>query len=157
MYAVVRTGGKMYRVAEKDRLVVERLQGEPGTTVALKEVLMVAGDGEAPRLAADVGGATVFAEILAQKRGKKIIVFKKKRRKNYRRTRGHRQELTELRIAGISLSGEPAAAEGEEAAAAPAPDTGQHDIAMPAEAVPDEAADDFAVDDATRPAGAPKE
>ncbi|HRK96359.1 MAG TPA: 50S ribosomal protein L21, partial [Rhodospirillales bacterium] len=112
MYAVVRTGGKMYRVAENDRLTVERLAGDPGTTVTLNEVLMIAGDGEAPRLAGALGQAAVFAEILAQKRGKKILVFKKKRRKNYRRTRGHRQELTELRIAGISLNSEqPLAAE----------------------------------------------
>lgn len=97
----------MYRVAENDRLVVERLPGDPGSTVTLNEVLMIAGDGEAPKLGGDLGEAAVFAEILAQKRGKKILVFKKKRRKNYRRTRGHRQELTELRIAGISLDGEP--------------------------------------------------
>lgn len=109
----------MYRVAENDRLVVERLPGEPGTTVALSEVLMIAGDGDAPKLGGDLGQAQVFAEILAQKRGKKILVFKKKRRKNYRRTRGHRQELTELRIAGISLSGEPPAA-AEAQAEAPA-------------------------------------
>jgi large subunit ribosomal protein L21 len=102
----------MYRVAENDRLLVERLPGDPGTTVTLNEVLMIAGDGDAPKLGGDLGQAAVFAEILAQKRGKKILVFKKKRRKNYRRTRGHRQELTELRIAGISLSGEqPLAAE----------------------------------------------
>jgi large subunit ribosomal protein L21 len=100
----------MYRVAENDRLVVERLPGDPGSTVMLNEVLMIAGDGEAPKLGGDLGEAAVFAEILAQKRGKKILVFKKKRRKNYRRTRGHRQELTELRIAGISLDGEPPAA-----------------------------------------------
>lgn len=109
----------MYRVAENDRLVVERLPGEPGTTVALSEVLMIGGDGDAPKLGGDLGQAQVFAEILAQKRGKKILVFKKKRRKNYRRTRGHRQELTELRIAGISLSGEPPAA-GEAPGEAPA-------------------------------------
>jgi large subunit ribosomal protein L21 len=96
----------MYRVAENDRLLVERLPGDPGTTVTLNEVLMIAGDGDAPKLGGDLGQAAVFAEILAQKRGKKIFVFKKKRRKNYRRTRGHRQELTELRIAGISLDGE---------------------------------------------------
>lgn len=125
MYAVVRTGGKMYRVAENDRLVVERLPGEPGTTVALSEVLMIAGDGGALKLGGDLGQAQVFAEILAQKRGKKILVFKKKRRKNYRRTRGHRQELTELRIAGISLSGEPPAA-GEAPAEA---DTAPADVA----------------------------
>jgi large subunit ribosomal protein L21 len=122
MYAVVRTGGKMYRVAENDRLLVERLPGDPGTTVTLNEVLMIAGDGDAPKLGGDLGQAAVFAEILAQKRGKKILVFKKKRRKNYRRTRGHRQELTELRIAGISLSGEqPVAAEALVEAPAEAP------------------------------------
>lgn len=111
----------MYRVAENDRLVVERLPGDPGTTVTLSEVLMIAGDGEAPRLGGALDQAAVFAEILAQKRGKKVLVFKKKRRKNYRRTRGHRQELTELRIAGISLDGEqPVRAEAAEAPAAEA-------------------------------------
>ncbi len=114
----------MYRVAENDRLVVERLAGDPGTTLTLNDVLMIAGDGEAPRLGGALEQAAVFAEILAQKRGKKILVFKKKRRKNYRRTRGHRQELTELRIAGISLSGErpaQAAARAEAAEAEPTP------------------------------------
>jgi large subunit ribosomal protein L21 len=117
----------MYRVAENDRLVVERLPGDPGTTVTLSEVLMIAGDGEAPRLAGALDQAAVFAEILAQKRGKKVLVFKKKRRKNYRRTRGHRQELTELRIAGISLDGEqPARAEAPlEAEPAPAAEMGE--------------------------------
>ncbi len=113
----------MYRVAENDRLVVERLPGEPGATVALNEVLMIAGadegEGAAPRLAGAVGDATVFAEIVAQTRGKKILVFKKQRRKNYRRTRGHRQELTEIRIAGISLTGEQPAAASSAPEAAP--------------------------------------
>ncbi len=136
MYAVVRTGGKMYRVAEKDRLVVERLPGAAGATVALSEVLMVAGDGEAPRLGGDIGQAAVFAEILGHKRGKKILVFKKKRRKNYRRTHGHRQELTELRISGISLSGEPPPDRSDDVAvsAVPAAESGAETAAPEAEA-----------------------
>jgi len=136
----------MYRVAENDRLTVERLAGDPGTTVTLNEVLMIAGDGEAPKLGGDLGEAAVFAEILAQKRGKKILVFKKKRRKNYRRTRGHRQELTELRIAGISLSGEqPVAAEAPVEAPAEAP----VDAHVEAEAAP-EAADAAAREEAAK-------
>ena len=131
----------MYRVAENDRLVVERLPGDPGTTVTLSEVLMIAGDGEAPRLGGSLGQAAVFAEILAQKRGKKILVFKKKRRKNYRRTRGHRQELTELRIAGISLSGEQPVAAEAPAEAEPAP---------VAEVAEEAAASEHAAEDAAR-------
>jgi len=136
----------MYRVAENDRLLVERLPGDPGTTVTLNEVLMIAGDGDAPKLGGDLGQAAVFAEILAQKRGKKILVFKKKRRKNYRRTRGHRQELTELRIAGISLSGEqPVAAEAPVEAPAEAP----VEAHVEAEAAP-EAADAAAREEAAK-------
>ena len=131
----------MYRVAENDRLVVERLPGDPGTTVTLNEVLMIAGDGEAPRLGGSLGQATVVAEILAQKRGKKILVFKKKRRKNYRRTRGHRQELTELRIAGISLSGEQPVPAEAPAEAEPAP---------VAEVAEEAAASEHAAEDAAR-------
>jgi large subunit ribosomal protein L21 len=100
MYAVIKTGGKQYRVSEGDRLRVEKLAGEVGGTVELGEVLMLGGD--APKVGKPtVPGAKVVAEIVAQDRAKKIIVFKIKRRKNYRRKNGHRQPFTELRIKAI--------------------------------------------------------
>ena len=102
MYAVVATGGKQYRVSPGDRIEVEKLAGEVGQTVALDRVMMVGG-GEG---GVDVGTPTlddawVEAQIVDQKRGKKIIVFKHKRRKGYRRKQGHRQSLTALKITGI--------------------------------------------------------
>jgi large subunit ribosomal protein L21 len=93
MFAVVRTGGKQYRVSANDQIVVEKLEGEAGTTVTL-ETLMT-GEG------ADLGTGTVTAEIVEQKRGEKIIIFKKRRRHNYRRRNGHRQSLTVLRITSL--------------------------------------------------------
>lgn len=106
MFAVIRTGGKQYRVAENDRITVEKLAGEPGSTVTLSDVLMIGGGEAQPLIAgADLDQAAVFAEVVSQTRGDKILVFKKKRRQNYRRLKGHRQELTVLRIDGISPSG----------------------------------------------------
>ena len=105
MHAVIKTGGKQYRVAEGDVIRVERLDGEVGGTLALDQVLMVSGGEGEPRVGTPlVSGATVTAEVLHQTRGPKIIVFKKKRRKNYRRKKGHRQDLTVLRIRGIALA-----------------------------------------------------
>ena len=107
MYAVIETGGKQYRVAQNDRITVERLIGQPGTMVALDKVLMIGEAGKAPVVGRPlVAKAAVFAEILVQEKGDKIIVFKKRRRKNYRRRVGHRQELTRLRIVGVSATGE---------------------------------------------------
>ena len=104
MFAVVRTGAKQYRVAEGDVIKVERLSGEAGDTVTLGEVLMLGGD--APEIGAPtVAGASVAAEILEQGRDDKIIVFKKRRRQNYRRKKGHRQHLTVLRIDEILTGG----------------------------------------------------
>ncbi|WP_297057042.1 50S ribosomal protein L21 [Thermosulfurimonas sp.] len=101
MFAVIKTGGKQYKVAPGEVLRVEKLLGEPGDTVELSEVLLVAGEGE-PRVGTPlVEGARVKATILEQGRSKKIIVFKKKRRKNYKRKRGHRQYYTVLRIEEI--------------------------------------------------------
>jgi large subunit ribosomal protein L21 len=101
MYAVIRTGGKQYRVAENDIITVERLPGEAGDTLTLDEVLAV-GDGAKVQFGTPtVKGASVAAEVVEQTRGRKIIIFKKKRRQNYRRTKGHRQDLTRLRITGI--------------------------------------------------------
>jgi large subunit ribosomal protein L21 len=101
MYAVIRTGGKQYRVSEGQLLRVEKLSGSAGDKVTFSEVLLVGGD--APKIGRPlVQGATVAAEITAQDRGKKIVVFKFRRRKNYRRKNGHRQPYTELKITGIT-------------------------------------------------------
>ena len=106
MFAVIRTGGKQYRVAKDDTIVVEKLTGEPGATVEFSDVLMIGGHGKAPRVGAPVvDKAAVFAEVLEQSRGDKIIVFKKHRRKNYRRKHGHRQDQTVLRILDVSPTG----------------------------------------------------
>jgi large subunit ribosomal protein L21 len=102
MFAVVRTGGKQYRVAAGDKIVVEKLDGEAGASVTLGDVLF-AGEGSELR---DVAGLTVAAEIVAQAKGEKVIVFKKRRRHNYRRRNGHRQQHTILKI--VSIGGEQA-------------------------------------------------
>jgi large subunit ribosomal protein L21 len=93
MYAVIRTGGKQYRVSEGDTLRVEKLPGEVGSNITFGEVLMLGGE--------KVQVAKVNAQIVAQDRAKKIIVFKMRRRKNYRRKNGHRQWFTEVKITGI--------------------------------------------------------
>jgi len=101
MYAVIQTGGKQYRVSEGDKLRVEKLVGDVGTEIVFEDVLMLGGDAVTigkPK----VEGASVKAEIVAQDRAKKIIVFKMHRRKRYQRKYGHRQPYTELRITGIS-------------------------------------------------------
>lgn len=97
MFAIVRTGGKQYRVAAGDKIAVEKIDGEAGDTVSLGDVLL-AGDGGEVK---DAKGLAVSAEIIAQTRGEKVIVFKKRRRHNYRRRNGHRQSLTLLRITAI--------------------------------------------------------
>lgn len=105
MYAVIRTGGKQYRVAAQDILEIEKIPGNAGETVQFSDVLLVGGDGE-PNIGAPlVEGASVAAEVIEQGRGDKIIVFKKKRRKNYRRKSGHRQDLTIVRITEILTGG----------------------------------------------------
>ena len=105
MYAVIRTGGKQYRVAPEDVIVIEKIQGDEGSIVQFADVLMVGGDG-APQVGAPtLTGASVAGEVVTQGRGDKILVFKKKRRKNYRRKRGHRQELTTVRITEILTGG----------------------------------------------------
>lgn len=101
MYAVIRTGGKQYRVSQGDILEVERVKGEVGDKLTLSDILLVGGNGEVKIGTPIVGAAKVTAEIVKQGRGKKIIVFKKKRRKSYSRKRGHRQELTTLKITEI--------------------------------------------------------
>ena len=104
MFAVFKTGGKQYRVAAEDVLKVDKIKGEPGEIVEFGEVLVVGGD-SVTLGAPTVAGATVAAEVLDQGRGAKIIAFKKRRRKNSRRKRGHRQEFTLLRITEILTDG----------------------------------------------------
>lgn len=105
MFAVFQTGGKQYKVAKDQLLAVERLQGEAGDSVAFESVLMVGADDKTTVGAPFVAGATVAAEIVEQGRGPKIIVFKKRRRKNSRRRNGHRQDLTLLRVTEILTDG----------------------------------------------------
>ena len=97
MFAVVRTGGKQYRVAAGDKIAVEKLAGEAGDTVTLGDVLLAGEGGDLK----GTDGLTVSAEIIAQAKGEKVIVFKKRRRHNYRRRNGHRQQYTLLRITAI--------------------------------------------------------
>jgi large subunit ribosomal protein L21 len=137
MFAVIKTGGKQYRVAADDVLKIEKIKGEPGEIIQLGDVLVVGGD-SVTLGAPTVAGASVAAEVLEQGRGAKVIAFKKRRRKNSRRKRGHRQEFTLLRITEILTDGakptktarpkperkpKPAEAPAAEAAAADADDT----------------------------------
>ena len=100
MFAVVRTGGKQYRVAAGDKIAVEKLAGEAGDTITLGDVLL-AGEGDKM---ADAAKTTVSAEIIAQAKSEKVTVFKKRRRHNYRRKNGHRQMMTLLRITAVGDS-----------------------------------------------------
>jgi len=97
MFAVVRTGGKQYRVSAGDKIAVERLAGEAGDTITLADILLAGEEGAI----ADVASVTVSAQIIAQAKSEKVIVFKKRRRHNYRRKNGHRQQLTLLRILAV--------------------------------------------------------
>jgi large subunit ribosomal protein L21 len=123
MFAVVKTGGKQYKVSVGDVVIIERLQGSAGDTIVLDHVLML-GDGDKLEVGTPtLAGKGVTAEIIEQGRGDKVIVFKKKRRQNYRRKRGHRQDLTVLRITAIgseSGSAKKAAAPKKAEADAPA-------------------------------------
>lgn len=129
MYAVIKTGGKQYKVAPDDIIQVEKLAGSAGDKVQFTDVLMVGGEGEPMIGTPLVDGAKVTAELVDQMRSRKIIVFKKKRRKNYRRTHGHRQDLTLLRITEIAAGGKTA-----KAAAAAKPKAKKKDKAPEAEA-----------------------
>ena len=104
MFAVIKTGGKQYRVAADDKLKIEKVAGEPGDIIELGEVLVVGGD-DVTLGNPTVAGATVAAEVVAQGRNDKVIAFKKRRRKNSRRKRGHRQEFTLIRITEILTGG----------------------------------------------------
>ena len=98
MYAVIRSGGKQYRVSQGGRLRVEKLEGEVGSSVTLDDVLMVGEEGNVKIGVPTVDGARVTGTIIAQGRGPKLMVFKMKRRKGYRRKHGHRQDYTEIRV-----------------------------------------------------------
>jgi large subunit ribosomal protein L21 len=101
MHAVIKTGGKQYRVAANDILTIERLPGEANGQIEFSEVLMI-GDGSTAQIGAPfISGAKVLAELVEQVRGPKLIAFKKRRRKNSRRKKGHRQDLTKVRITSI--------------------------------------------------------
>lgn len=119
MFAVVRTGGKQYRVAAGDKIAVEKLAGEAGDKITLGDVLLAGDDGQI----ADVAKITVAAEIIAQAKSEKVVVFKKRRRHNYRRKAGHRQQMTLLRILSVG-EGKPVAKKAEAAPKASEPAKG---------------------------------
>jgi len=110
MYAVVKTGGKQYRVAKDDKILVERLDGEAGSAVQLENVMMLVDGDKVTVGTPQIAGASVAAEVVEQTRGPKIIIFRRKRRKNHRRTQGHRQDLTLLKITDILADGKKPAA-----------------------------------------------
>lgn len=116
MFAIVRTGGKQYRVAAGDKIVVEKLDGEAGSSITLGDVLL-AGEGSELK---PTDGLTVSAEIIAQAKGEKVIIFKKRRRHNYRRKNGHRQNHTILKITAIGAQEKKAKAKKADAAPAEA-------------------------------------
>ena len=116
MFAIVRTGGKQYRVAAGDKIVVEKLDGEAGASISLTDILL-AGEGSEMQ---SLEGLTVSAEIIAQQKADKVIVFKKRRRHNYRRKNGHRQQHTILKIVAIGSQEEKKAPKAKKADAAPA-------------------------------------
>ena len=130
MFAVIRTGGKQYRVAPDQIIKVEKLEGEAGQTITLTDVLAVGGDAGTTFGTPVVANASVSATVIAQDRLDKVIIFKKRRRQNSRRKNGHRQHVTVLRIAGITadeirepLESGPAAAEAPQPDAPPPADT----------------------------------
>ena len=102
MFAVIRTGGKQYRVQKDDKILIEKVEGKQGDKVDL-DVLFLS-DGKEAKIGDAVGSATVTAKVIEQTRGPKIIVFKKKRRQNYRRKRGHRQDLTLVQITDVKAA-----------------------------------------------------
>ncbi len=135
MYAVIKTGGKQYRVAPGDRLKVESLVAEQGSTVSLGSVLMLSDGDNITVGAPEIDGASVSAEVLSHGRGKKIEVIKFRRRKHYRRQMGHRQNFTELRITGITGGdGQTMASAPVVAKPAPAPEPAPEPVEAPSEA-----------------------
>jgi large subunit ribosomal protein L21 len=124
MFAVIKTGGKQYRVAANDVITVAKLEAEPGEAVTFDNVLMVTRDGATELGAPSVAGIAVAGEVVEQARGPKVIAFKKRRRQNSKRKRGHRQDFTVVRITEI-LTGAARPAASEDTAAAPAGGTGE--------------------------------
>ncbi len=120
MYAVIKTGGKQYRVKPDDVVTIERIKGEAGDTVEFGEVLMLSGEAGVTVGAPFVAGATVAAELVAHTRGEKIIIFKKKRRHHYRRRNGHRQDYSEVKITEILTDGKKPSTVAKKAEAQPA-------------------------------------
>lgn len=129
MYAVIKTGGKQYKVAPNDVIVVEKLMADKGAMVQFDEVLMVGGEGNATVGAPLVAGAVVTGRVLDQGKGDKVVIFKKRRRKNFRRKKGHRQLETTIRIAGIFTGGQKPDLSAE---AAPAPKAAKKAAKKPA-------------------------
>ena len=122
MFAVIKTGGKQYRVAADDVVTVGKLAGEPGAAITFDTVLMVTGDEGTQVGAPSVAGMTVTGEVVEHTRGEKVIAFKKRRRKNSRRKRGHRQDFTVVRITAIGAGDKPVARRSRKTAEeAPAP------------------------------------
>ncbi len=118
MFAVIKTGGKQYRVAEKDVITIDKIKGAPGDLIEFAEVLIVGGD-NAMVGTPTVAGASVAGEVVEQTRDAKVIAFKKRRRKNSRRKRGHRQELSVIRITEILTEGRKPTPRPQAAEAAP--------------------------------------
>jgi large subunit ribosomal protein L21 len=104
MYAVVKTGGKEYRVSKGDLIRVEKVEGKAGDQVVIKDVLMVSEEGKVQVGTPQLTNAVVTGKIVQEAKGKKVLIYKMKRRKNYRRMRGHRQTYTYLRVEDISLN-----------------------------------------------------
>ena len=155
MFAVIKTGGKQYRVAEKDVITVDKIKGAPGDLVEFAEVLVVGGDNVMVGTPT-VAGASVAGEVVEQTRGAKVIAFKKRRRKNSRRKRGHRQELSVIRITEILTDGRkpsprPQAAEAVPETEAPAAEPAS-ESAVEAEAAAPEDAETAAAPKAKKPA-----
>ena len=136
MYAVIKTGGKQYRVAANDKILIEKLEGVSGDHIHFDQVLMVGSGADVQIGAPLVAGATVVGEIEKQARGPHLIIFKKRRRKHYRRRNGHRQDLTSVTITEILIGGaKPSGKKAEKKVAAPAPvaaaaSTGADDISL---------------------------
>ena len=150
MYAVIKTGGKQYRVAKDEIIAVEKLAGEAGASLDLAEVLMLSDDKGTTIGSPLVEGASVSAEVVEQTRGDKIIVFKKKRRKNYRRKKGHQQDLTLLRITDINVPG------AKRAAKSSAGKTAKKEDEAPKEAAEETPAPAVAVEAAATETAAPE-
>lgn len=102
MFAVIKTGGKQYKVAENDLIIVEKVDGDAGAKIKFEDVLMCGKDGDVSVGAPLVKGASVAGEVIEQRQGKKVLIFKKKRRQTYRRKKGHRQLESVVRITGIT-------------------------------------------------------